>query len=58
MLGAAAILLACYLLSANRKAIQWRVVAWGIGLQLIVAAFVLRTDFGYHLLDTLSSGIM
>ena len=58
MLGAAAILLACYLLSANRKAIQWRVVAWGIGLQLIVAAFVLRTDFGYHFLDTLSSGIM
>jgi CNT family concentrative nucleoside transporter len=58
MLGAAAILLACYLLSANRKAIQWRVVVWGIGLQLIVAAFVLRTDFGYHLLGALSSGIM
>jgi len=58
MLGAAAILLACYLLSANRKAIQWRVVAWGIGLQLMVAAFVLRTNFGYRLLDTLSRGIM
>ncbi|MFY9529055.1 MAG: Na+ dependent nucleoside transporter N-terminal domain-containing protein, partial [Candidatus Acidiferrales bacterium] len=58
MLGAAAILLACYLLSANRKAIQWRVVGWGIGLQLIVGAFVLRTDFGYHLLDAVSRGIM
>jgi len=58
MLGAAAILLACYLLSANRKAIRWRVVAWGIGLQLIVAAAVLRTNFGYHLLDALSRGIM
>jgi concentrative nucleoside transporter, CNT family len=58
MLGAAAILLACYLLSANRKAIQWRVIAWGIGLQLILAAFVLRTDFGFRLLDALSRGIM
>jgi CNT family concentrative nucleoside transporter len=58
MLGAAVILLVCYLLSANRKAIQWRVVTWGIALQLIVAAFVLRTNAGYHLLDSLSRGIV
>jgi len=58
MLGAAVILLACYLLSANRKAVQWRVVAWGIALQFIVAAFVLRTNTGYQLLDSFSRGIM
>jgi CNT family concentrative nucleoside transporter len=58
MLGAAVILLVCYLLSANRKAIQWRVVVWGIALQLSFAAFVLRTKTGYHLLGSLSRAIM
>ena len=58
MLGAAVILLACCLLSANCKMVQWRVVAWGIALQLMVAAFVLRTNTGYHALDSLSRGIM
>src|SRR2546425_10277910 len=29
-------------LSRNRRAISWRVVAWGVGLQLAFAIFVLR----------------
>ncbi|MGA7623138.1 MAG: nucleoside transporter C-terminal domain-containing protein [Candidatus Acidiferrales bacterium] len=58
MVGILIILATSYLLSSNRKAIQWRIVLWGIGLQVVVAAFVLRTDLGYRLLDKISSGIV
>src|SRR5947207_2328533 len=33
-------------LSRNRRAISWRVVAWGVGLQLAFAIFVLRLPLG------------
>ncbi|MGA8556120.1 MAG: nucleoside transporter C-terminal domain-containing protein [Candidatus Acidiferrales bacterium] len=58
MVGILIILATSYLLSSNRRAIQWRIVLWGIGLQIVVAAFVLRTDLGYRLLDKISSGIV
>jgi len=58
MVGIVAILAASYLLSSNRRAIQWRVVLWGLGLQGVVAAFVLRTDAGYRLLERISAGIV
>ncbi|MGA7920895.1 MAG: nucleoside transporter C-terminal domain-containing protein [Candidatus Acidiferrales bacterium] len=58
MVGILIILATSYLLSSNRRAIQWRIVLWGIGLQVVVAAFVLRTDLGYRLLDKISSGIV
>jgi concentrative nucleoside transporter, CNT family len=32
--------------SRNRRAISWRVVAWGVGLQLAFAIFVLRIPLG------------
>lgn len=31
-------------LSENRKAISWRLVAWGLALQFIIAILVLKTD--------------
>jgi CNT family concentrative nucleoside transporter len=58
MIGIVAILVLCFLLSSNRRAIQWRVVLWGLGLQVVVAAFVLRTDTGYRLLDRIASGVV
>src|SRR6266545_362933 len=36
-------------LSRNRRAISWRVVAWGVGLQLAFAVFVLRVPLGQTL---------
>jgi CNT family concentrative nucleoside transporter len=39
--------------SRNRGAISWRVVAWGVGLQLAFAVFVLRVPFGQDLFRTL-----
>lgn len=58
MIGVVAIVAVCFLLSSNRRAIQWRVVLWGLGLQVAVAAFVLRTDTGYRLLDRVSGGVV
>jgi len=36
-------------MSRNRRAISWRVVAWGVGLQLFFAIFVLRVKQGRDL---------
>jgi CNT family concentrative nucleoside transporter len=58
MIGIVAIVALCFLLSSNRGAIQWRVVLGGLALQVVVAAFVLRTDTGYRLLDSISSGVV
>src|SRR5579863_7203308 len=57
LLGILVILGVAVLMSKNRKAIRWRIVGWGLGLQLAVALFVLRTDFGYWLLGKISSGV-
>ncbi len=38
-----------FALSRNRKAITWRVVGWGLGLQAILAVFVLRVSYGQDL---------
>lgn len=55
LIGIAAILGTSYLLSKNRKAIQFRIVAWGLGLQFLVALFVMRTHAGYWLLTKVSN---
>jgi CNT family concentrative nucleoside transporter len=48
-------------LSHNRRAIRWRVVAWGLGLQVLFAIFVLRVPAGQALfrwLGALVTGIL
>ncbi len=49
LIGMALILVIGYVLSANRKAIRWPTVAWGLGLQILFAVFVLRVPFGREL---------
>jgi concentrative nucleoside transporter, CNT family len=46
LLGLFAIVLCAFLFSANRKAIQRRVVVWGLVLQFSFAFLVLKTPFG------------
>jgi CNT family concentrative nucleoside transporter len=46
LLGIAAILGVAYILSTDRKAIRLKTVAWGIGLQITFAIFVLRFEAG------------
>ncbi len=49
LIGLAAIVGLGVALSRDRRAIQWRVVAWGLGLQLAFALFVLRVPLGQRL---------
>jgi len=43
--------------SRNRRAISWRVVAWGVGLQLFFAIFVLRVKQGRDLFGWLGATV-
>ena len=51
--GIALILAIGIALSRNRRAISWRVVGWGVGLQLAFAIFVLLVPFGHWLFQKL-----
>jgi len=46
ILGIAVILGLAGLLSRNRKAINWKTMAWGCGLQILFALVMLKTAFG------------
>lgn len=46
LLGLVTILFICYLLSENRRKVDWRLVAWGVGLQIAMGILVLDTRFG------------
>jgi CNT family concentrative nucleoside transporter len=46
-----------YLISANRSAIKWRPVLWGIALQLIIAVMILRIPLAYGIISWIGTGI-
>src|SRR5215475_9709109 len=46
LLGLIAILGAAWLFSTHKRQIKLRLIAWGMGLQLLFAVLVLKTDFG------------
>jgi CNT family concentrative nucleoside transporter len=48
-LGLLIFLALAYLFSTNRRAIRWRTVAWGLGLQIAVAIFIIKTPVGFEL---------
>ena len=52
VLGLATMLVLAYLFSTDRKAIRLKTVAWGIGLQLSFAFFVLRFEVGRRIFQT------
>jgi CNT family concentrative nucleoside transporter len=54
VLGLLAMVGACFLLSENRRAINWRSVGWGIALQLIFASLILKTTPGLWFFDKVS----
>ena len=57
LLGIAAVLLAAWLGSTNRSRIRWRTVAWGLGLQVLFAFFVLKFTFGQQFM-TWAGGVV
>ncbi|MFN0172525.1 MAG: NupC/NupG family nucleoside CNT transporter [Bryobacteraceae bacterium] len=56
LLGLAVILAVAWAFSSNRRAIQLRVVLWGLGLQFAFALLVLKTDFGI-IFQTIGAGV-
>ena len=48
----------CYALSTNRKKIDWKLVGWGITLQLIFAVLILKTPQGEALFGWLNDAVV
>lgn len=57
LFGMVVILGLCYGISNNRKLISWRLVGWGMGLQLILGVLVLKTPPGRALFDFVNTVI-
>ncbi len=57
LLGLIVLLAVAYALSTNRKAIRWRTVGWGLGLQLLFAFLVIKWTVGQQILATTSGFI-
>ncbi len=56
LLGLVVILAAAWGLSAHKRAIKLRILAWGMGLQFAFAILVLKTDFG-KLFQAIGAGV-
>jgi len=52
ILGILAVLVAAWLGSTDRKAIRWRTVYWGLGLQFAFAFLVLRFSYGQQFMSS------
>ncbi|HEY0796485.1 MAG TPA: nucleoside transporter C-terminal domain-containing protein [Acidisarcina sp.] len=57
ILGLLTMLLLAWLFSTNRRAIRWRTVAWGLGLQMFFAVLVLKWTFGQRMLHGASQAV-
>ena len=56
-LGIIAILGLCFLISNNRKNINYRTVVVGLSLQFLIAFFILKTNTGQSIFKALGNGI-
>ena len=50
LLGLIVFLALAYAFSTNRRAIRWRTVVWGLGLQIFFAILVIKWTFGQTIL--------
>ena len=57
LVGIVALLAIAFLFSSNRKAINLRIVGAAFALQVVVAVFVLYSDWGSAVIDKLSTGV-
>ena len=44
--------------STNRKAVNWKTVAWAFGLQVIFAVLILKTSVGIAIFDKLNDVVL
>jgi CNT family concentrative nucleoside transporter len=57
LLGLVVFLSLAYLFSTNRRAIRWKTVAWGLGLQVVFAFGVIKWNYGQIILSNVSGVI-
>src|ERR1700726_3115033 len=57
ILGLLTMLGFAYIFSTNRRAIRLKTIAWGLGLQFVVAIFVLRIDAGRIVFQKAGDGV-
>jgi CNT family concentrative nucleoside transporter len=57
LLGLITFLGVAYALSTNRKAIRWRTVVWGLGLQIVFAFLVIKWTYGQTILHVASTAV-
>ncbi len=57
LIGLVGILALAYALSTNRRAISVRIVGWGLGLQVLFALIVLKTEIGIRAFQWLGNKI-
>ena len=57
LLGIVVLLLIAFLLSSNKKAINYRTVLGALGLQFGLGALILYVPAGRHVLQTLADGV-
>ncbi len=57
LVGILVLLSIAYLFSQNRKAIQWKIVGWGLFLQLLFGLLVLKLNFGQKALSVVAAGV-
>jgi len=44
--------------STDRSKVPWRVIGWGLSLQILFGLFVLKTDVGRKIFEVLNDGVM
>ena len=54
LLGLLTFLVLAYAFSTDRRAIRWRTVVWGLGLQLLFAFLVIKWSYGQKILASVS----
>lgn len=57
-IGVVSMLAICYIMSSDRKNINWKLVAGGMILQLILALAILKVDFVYQIFDIIAGGFV
>jgi len=58
VVGMLALTLVAWALSMDRKRVPWRVVLWGISLQVVFALFILKTPLGARVFDTVNTVVV
>lgn len=57
-LGILTILALAFAFSKHRKAVNWRIIVGGLGLQFAVGLFVMRTNLGFRMMQAVSGAFV